>query len=100
MRNTRACKAYIASQRHEGWTLARERYDDGGISGGTMEGAGLKALLADVTAGRIDVIVIYKIDRLRAASPILPASSSYWRSTARASSVSPSRSTPRRAWAG
>jgi DNA invertase Pin-like site-specific DNA recombinase len=59
-----ACKAYIASQRHEGWTLTRERYDDGGISGGTMERAGLKALLADVAAGKIDVIVIYKIDRL------------------------------------
>ncbi|HZU50412.1 MAG TPA: recombinase family protein, partial [Sphingomicrobium sp.] len=59
-----ACKAYLASQRHEGWTLARERYDDGGISGGTMERAGLKALLADVAAGKVDVIVIYKIDRL------------------------------------
>lgn len=59
-----ACKAYIASQRHEGWTLARERYDDGGISGGTMERAGLKALLSDVAARKIDVIVIYKIDRL------------------------------------
>jgi DNA invertase Pin-like site-specific DNA recombinase len=59
-----ACKAYITSQRHEGWTLARERYDDGGISGGTMERAGLKALLADVAAGKVDVIVIYKIDRL------------------------------------
>jgi len=59
-----ACKAYITSQRHEGWTLARERYDDGGISGGTMEREGLKALLADVAAGKVDVIVIYKIDRL------------------------------------
>jgi site-specific DNA recombinase len=59
-----ACKAYIASQRHEGWTLIRERYDDGGISGGTMDRPGLKALLADVAAGKVDVIVIYKIDRL------------------------------------
>ena len=59
-----ACKAYISSQRHEGWSLNRERYDDGGISGGTMDRPALKTLLADVTAGKVDVIVIYKIDRL------------------------------------
>lgn len=59
-----ACRSYIASQRHEGWSLVRERYDDGGFSGGSMERPGLAKLLADVTAGRIDVIVIYKIDRL------------------------------------
>ena len=59
-----ACKAYIASQRPEGWTLNRERYDDGGISGGTMDRPGLEALLADVAAGKVDVILIYKIDRL------------------------------------
>lgn len=59
-----ACKAYIASQKHEGWSLIPERYDDGGTSGGTMERNGLKALLADVAAGKVDVIVIYKIDRL------------------------------------
>ncbi|WP_395001342.1 recombinase family protein [Sphingomonas sp.] len=59
-----ACKAYIASQKHEGWSLNRERYDDGGISGGTMERPALRALLADVAAGKVDVIIIYKIDRL------------------------------------
>ena len=59
-----ACKAYVASQKHEGWTLNRERYDDGGISGGTMDRPALRALLADVGAGKVDVIVIYKIDRL------------------------------------
>ncbi len=59
-----ACKAYVASQRHEGWSLNRERYDDGGISGGTMDRPALKALLDDVAAGKVDVIVIYKIDRL------------------------------------
>ena len=59
-----ACKAYMTSQRHEGWSVNRERYDDGGISGGTMDRPALKALLADVTAGKVDVIVIYKIDRL------------------------------------
>ena len=59
-----ACKSYIASQRHEGWTLIRDRYDDGGFSGGSMERPGLTALLADVSAGKVDVVVIYKIDRL------------------------------------
>ena len=59
-----ACLAYIASQKHEGWTAVRDRYDDGGFSGGSMERPGLRALLADVAAGRIDVVVIYKIDRL------------------------------------
>ena len=59
-----ACKAYVASQKHEGWTVVRDRYDDGGFSGGSMERPGLKMLLADVAAGKIDVVVIYKIDRL------------------------------------
>jgi len=59
-----ACKAYITSQKHEGWSLNRERYDDGGFSGGSMERPGLKALLQDVRAGKIDVVIIYKIDRL------------------------------------
>ncbi len=59
-----ACEAYILSQRHEGWTLVPNRYDDGGFSGGTMERPGLKALLADIDAGLVDVIVVYKVDRL------------------------------------
>lgn len=59
-----ACEAYISSQRHEGWTLVPNRYDDGGFSGGNMERPGLKALLADVDAGLVDVIVVYKVDRL------------------------------------
>lgn len=59
-----ACEAYIASQRSEGWVQVNDRYDDGGVSGGTIERPGLKRLLADVAAGRIDVVVVYKIDRL------------------------------------
>lgn len=59
-----ACEAYILSQRHEGWTLTPQRYDDGGFSGGNIERPGLKALLADVDAGLVDVIVVYKVDRL------------------------------------
>ncbi|WP_294173432.1 recombinase family protein [uncultured Sphingomonas sp.] len=59
-----ACAAYILSQKHEGWQLLPEFYDDGGYSGGTMERPGLKQLMADVQAGKIDVIVVYKVDRL------------------------------------
>jgi site-specific DNA recombinase len=59
-----SCEAYVASQRAEGWVCMRERYDDGGFSGGTLDRPGLKALLEDVEAGLVDVIVVYKIDRL------------------------------------
>src|SRR5262245_10766840 len=55
-----SCEAYIASQRAEGWVLVADRYDDGGFSGGTLERPALTRLLADVKAGRIDVIVVYK----------------------------------------
>lgn len=59
-----ASEAFIASQRHEGWRLLTTRYDDGGYSGGTMERPALKQLLEDVAANKIDVIVVYKVDRL------------------------------------
>jgi DNA invertase Pin-like site-specific DNA recombinase len=59
-----ACEAYVASQRAEGWVLVPDRYDDGGFSGGTLERPALKRLLADIEAGLIDVVVVYKIDRL------------------------------------
>ncbi|EJF93761.1 recombinase family protein [Bartonella tamiae] len=59
-----ACESYIASQKHEGWVLVKKRYDDGGVSGGTMERAGLNTLLKDIDQGLIDMIVVYKIDRL------------------------------------
>jgi len=59
-----ACAAYILSQQHEGWKSLPEFYDDGGFSGGSMERPALRRLLADVRAGRVDVIVVYKIDRL------------------------------------
>jgi len=61
---TDACAAYIASQRHEGWAKLPKVYEDGGYSGGNMERPGLKELMADVEAGLIDIIVVYKIDRL------------------------------------
>ena len=59
-----ACEAYVASQRSEGWVLVPDRYDDGGISGATLERPALKRLLRDVEAGLVDVVVVYKIDRL------------------------------------
>lgn len=59
-----ACEAYIASQRSEGWVLVRDQYDDGGISGGTLERPALQQLLADIEDGLVDVVVVYKIDRL------------------------------------
>ncbi|CAM3302610.1 recombinase family protein [Paracoccus nototheniae] len=62
-----ACEAYIASQRSEGWVLVRDQYDDGGISGGTLERPALQRLMADVEDGLVDVVVVYKIDRLSRA---------------------------------
>src|SRR5690606_9104745 len=59
-----AGEAYVHSQRHEGWELVPNRYDDGGVSGGTMDRPALRQLLADVEAGLVDVVVVYKIDRL------------------------------------
>ena len=59
-----ACAAFILSQAHEGWEAIDEHYDDGGFSGGSMDRPGLEALMADVEAGKVDVIVVYKVDRL------------------------------------
>ena len=59
-----ACAAYILSQRPEGWVAVVDRYDDGGISGGTLERPALKRLIADIEFGKVDVVVVYKIDRL------------------------------------
>src|SRR5437868_2712038 len=59
-----ACEAFIRSQRNEGWVLVRTRYDDGGFSGGNLERPALQHLIADVRVGRIDIVVVYKVDRL------------------------------------
>lgn len=59
-----ACASYIASQKHEGWVLLPSHYDDGGISGGTLERPGLQQLMQDIDGGLVDQIVVYKIDRL------------------------------------
>ena len=59
-----ACEAFIASQKHAGWVAMRELYDDGGLSGGTMERPALLRLLADIKANKVQIVVVYKVDRL------------------------------------
>lgn len=59
-----ACEAYIKSQQHEGWVLIDKYYDDGGFSGGTLERPGVKELFKDIEAGEVDIVVVYKVDRL------------------------------------
>ncbi len=95
-----ACVAYIMSQRHEGWTLVPDYYDDGGFTGGNMDRPGLKQLLADIEAGKVDVIVVYKVDRSPERFPTSPRSSMCSMRRAPASSASSSRSIPQPAWDG
>src|SRR3954451_14010341 len=59
-----ACLAYITSQRHEGWKALPTHYDDGGFSGGTLRRPALQRPLVDTGAGRLDLVVLYKVDRL------------------------------------
>jgi site-specific DNA recombinase len=59
-----ACEAFIKSQRHEGWVCLPDGYDDGGLSGATMERPALQQLLAEIQAGLVDIVVVYKVDRL------------------------------------
>src|SRR3974377_1957500 len=59
-----ACEAYIKSQAHEGWRLIPDHYDDGAFSGGSLARPALQKVLADVRAGKISIVVVYKVDRL------------------------------------
>jgi DNA invertase Pin-like site-specific DNA recombinase len=59
-----ACEAFIASQKHAGWVAVRDLYDDGGLSGGTMERPALQRLLTDIKSGKVQIVVVYKVDRL------------------------------------
>ncbi len=59
-----SCEAFILSQKHEGWTALTEMYDDGGVSGATMERPALQRVLSDLEAGRFDTVVVYQVDRL------------------------------------
>ncbi len=95
-----ACEAYVASQRPEGWILVPDRYNDGGISGATLERPALKRLLRNIEAGLIDVVVVYKIDRLSRSLMDFRSWSMCSMATTSPSSRSPSPSAPRRPWAG
>ncbi len=66
------CEAYVRSHAHEGWRLVPDRY--GGLSGASFDRPALQLLLSDVRAGRVDVIVVYKVDRLTRRSPTSPSS--------------------------
>ncbi len=59
-----SCEAYIKSQRGLGWAALSSHYDDGGISGGTMDRPALRTLLSDIEKGKVDLVVVYKVDRL------------------------------------
>jgi site-specific DNA recombinase len=91
---------YIASQAHEGWVCLPERYDDGGYSGGTLERPALKRLMQDIRSGKVDCIVVYKIDRLTRSLFDFSKLINVLEQTTPASSPSPSRSTPPTAWGG
>jgi site-specific DNA recombinase len=93
-----ASHAYIRSQAHAGWVLLRGKYDDGGFSGGNTDRPALRRLLDEVEAGRIDVIVVYKVDRLTVLWRILPSSSNCSTGTTCRSSRSPSSSIPPPRW--
>ena len=95
-----AALSYIQSQKHEGWIAADDRYDDGGYSGGTMERPALQRLLRDVEHGVIDVIVVYKVDRLSRSLTDFARIVEIFERTASRSSPLPRRSTRRRRWAG
>jgi site-specific DNA recombinase len=95
-----ACQAYIRSQPHAGWTLVRVKYDDGGFSGGNTDRPALQRLLEDVRAGKVQVIIVYKVDRLTRSLADSPNSSTSLTLIMCRSSPSPSSSTPRPPWGG
>jgi DNA invertase Pin-like site-specific DNA recombinase len=93
-----SCDAYIKSQRHEGWIPLPALYDDGGYSGGSTDRPALKRLLADIQSHLIDVVVVYKVDRLTRSLADFAKSSKSSMRPASPLSRSPSSSTPRRRW--
>ena len=92
--------AYVASQRAEGWIVAGDDYLDPGYSGGNMDRPGLKRLMAGIEAGRIDIVVVYKIDRLTRSLADFARLIEVFEAGACPSCRSRSNSTRRRRWAG
>ena len=95
-----ASQAYIRSQAHAGWTLVRAKYDDGGFSGGNTDRPALQRLLDDIRAGKVDIIVVYKVDRLTRSLADFAKLVECSTSTTCRSSRSPSSSTPPPRWGG
>jgi hypothetical protein len=96
-----ACEAFILSQKQEGWRAVASRYDDGGYSGGNMERPALKRLLEDIQASKVNIIVVYKVDRLtRSLALTSPRSSKPWMPKESLSCLSLSSSTRPRRWVG
>ena len=95
-----ACEAYVLSQAGEGWVALSAVYDDGGFSGGTMDRPGLQRLLADIDRGLVDVVVVYKVDRLTRSSADFAKIVERSMPTGSLSSASPRLSTPPPAWGG
>ena len=93
-----ACEAYIKSQEHEGWRLVPDRYNDGGLSGASLDRPALQQLLADVRAGKITIVVVYKVDRLTRSLADFAKSNCSMNSGCPSFQL-PSRSTPPPAWA-
>jgi site-specific DNA recombinase len=95
-----ACEAYIKSQAHEGWRLVPDRYDDGGFSGASLDRPALEKLLTDVRAGKITIVVVYKVDRLTRSLADFAKLVEVLINRGCRSCRSPSHSTLRPAWAG
>src|SRR5215217_4357534 len=83
-----ACEVYIKSQAHEGWRLIPDRYDDSAFSGASLDRPALQELFAQIRSGKIDIIVVYKVDRLTRSLAVLPKWSSCSTSTPSRSSLS------------
>jgi site-specific DNA recombinase len=94
-----ASQAYIRSQAHAGWTLLRAKYDDGGFSGGNTDRPALQRLLQDVQANKVDIIVVYKVDRLTRSLADFAKLVELATGMVFPLYLSPSSSTPRRPWA-
>ena len=95
-----ACEAYIKSQKSEGWSALASRYDDGGYSGGNLDRPALLQLLRDIKAHKIDVVVVYKIDRLTRSLMDFSKIVEVLTPTRSLLSRLPSSSTPRHQWGG
>jgi site-specific DNA recombinase len=93
-----ACEAYVLSQRHEGWVALSAKYDDGGFSGGNVERPALKKLMADIAEGKVNTVVVYKVDRLTRSLADFAKLVEQFDSKGVTSSPSPNSSTPRPRW--